>query len=143
MGRRSFDPIIEGYNDGLIIPEIGKWGERKYRLVGNYCEIFTTGMKNKWGSLVYIDLFAGCGFAKIKETSRILKSSPLIALSTSHKFNKYIFCEESEEKLDALKTRVNREYPNANVEYVLGDSNSNVSKIISLIPKENCLRFCF
>ncbi|MER3499435.1 MAG: hypothetical protein C4308_12785 [Chitinophagaceae bacterium] len=105
--------------------------------------MFTTGMKNKWGKLVYIDLFAGAGFAKIKETGRILKSSALIALSTSHKFDKYILCEEDEGKLFALKTRIERDFPNVNVEYVLGDSNKNVNKIISLIPRENCLRFCF
>jgi three-Cys-motif partner protein len=143
MTSKKFDPIISVEDDGLIIPEIGKWGERKYKLVGNYCEIFSTGMKNKWGTLVYIDLFAGSGYAKVKDTNRILKSSALIALAVTRKFDKYIFCEESEEKLSALKTRAEREYPEAKIEYILGDSNKNIDKIITLIPKSNCLRFCF
>jgi three-Cys-motif partner protein len=146
MAKNNFNPIMTVEDDGLIIPEVGAWGEKKYKLVGGYCEIFTTGMKNKWGKLVYVDLFAGSGFAKIKGTDRILKSSALIALSVSHSFNKYIFCEANEEKLNALKTRVNREFPDADVDYILGDSNENIEKIISVIPKDSpggVLRFCF
>lgn len=143
MANPKFYPIITVEDDNLIIPDVGKWGERKYNLVGRYCEIFTTGMKDKWGKLVYVDLFAGSGYARIKETNTVLKSSALIALSTTHKFHKHIFCEENEEKLKTLESRVNKEYANLDVEYVLGDSNRNVDKIISLIPKTNCLRFCF
>jgi three-Cys-motif partner protein len=145
--QKKFVPIITVEDDGLIIPEVGVWGETKYKLVGGYCEIFSTGMKNKWGKLVYIDLFAGAGYAKIKGTNRILKSSALIALSVNHQFDKYIFCEESEEKLNALKIRVEKEFPEADVEYVLGDSNKNIDEILSKVPKhsvnESVLRFCF
>lgn len=147
MSKRKFNPIITVNDDGLLIPEVGPWGETKYKLVGGYCEIFTTGMKYKWDKLVYIDLFSGAGFAKIKGTNRILKSSAMIALSVSRKFDKYIFCEEDEEKLNALRQRVEREFPDANVEYVLGDSNQNIDKIISLAPmhsnEKSVLRFCF
>jgi three-Cys-motif partner protein len=103
-------------------------------------------MKNKWDKLIYIDLFSGCGYARVKGTECILKSSALIALSTTKRFDKYIFCEENEEKLSALKQRVDRDFPDANVEYVVGDSNKNVDKIISLTPaksNESVLRFCF
>lgn len=147
MSKQKFNPIISVNDDGLIIPEVGIWGETKYKLVGGYCEIFTTGMKNKWGSLVYIDLFAGAGYAKIKGSNRIIKSSALIALSISRKFDQYIFCEENEERMDALKNRVAKEYPDVKVQYVLGDSNQNIDTIISILSKENIgggiLRFCF
>lgn len=148
MARKNFNPIEVVANDGLIIPDVGAWAEKKYKLVGGYCDIFTAGMRKKWDTLVYIDLFAGAGFAKIKGSNKILKSSALIALSIPTPFDKYIFCEADEEKLEALKKRVEREYPNADVEYILGDSNENINHIISFIPKgrygiENVLRFCF
>ncbi|HEY6503674.1 MAG TPA: three-Cys-motif partner protein TcmP [Chitinophagaceae bacterium] len=147
MSKQKFNPIIPVEDDGLIIPEVGAWGETKYKLVGGYCEIFTTGMKNKWDSLVYIDLFAGAGYAKIKGSNRIIKSSALIALSVSRKFNQYVFCEENEERINALKSRVAREFPDANVQYVAGDSNQSIDKIISILVKGNSgnsiLRFCF
>src|ERR1043165_7534978 len=106
MTASKFNPLVPVEDDGLIIPEVGVWGEKKYKLVGGYCEIFTTGMKYKWDNLVYIDLFAGAGFARIKRTNKILMSSAMIALSVSNKFAKYVLCEEDPEKLAALKTRV-------------------------------------
>ena len=147
MSKSKFNPIIPVEDDGLYIPEVGSWGDEKYKLLGGYSEIFTTGMKNLWDNLVYIDLFAGAGYARIKGTTKIRMSSALIALSVNHKFNKYIFCEEDQKCLTALKTRVEKHFPNSNVEYISGDSNENVEKIIQAIPKhsidEKVLRFCF
>lgn len=147
MNKKTFNPIISVEDDGLYIPEVGAWGDDKYKLLGGYAEIFTTGMKNLWDNLVYIDLFAGAGFAKIKDTPKIRMSSALIALSIKHKFDKYILCEENEMCMNALKTRVKKHFPDANVEFISGDSNNNIERIIEAIPKhskdEKVLRFCF
>jgi three-Cys-motif partner protein len=147
MSKRKFEPIIPVDDDGLFIPEVGIWGDDKYKLLGGYSEIFTSGMKNLWDNLVYIDLFAGAGYARIKGTNKIRMSSALIAMSVNHKFNKYILCEEDEKCFAALKDRVDRHFPDANVEFIPGDSNLNIEKIINAIPKhskdEKVLRFCF
>ena len=147
MSKRKFDPIIPVEDDGLYIPEVGAWGDDKYKLLGGYSEIFTSGMKNLWDNLVYIDLFAGAGYARIKGTDKIRMSSALIAMSVNHKFNKYILCEEDEKCFIALKDRVGRHFPDVNVEFIPGDSNSNIEQIINAIPKhskdEKVLRFCF
>jgi len=65
-------------DDGLFIQEIGLWGEYKYQLVKVYSHIFISSMRKKWGSLVYIDLFAGPGLSKIKGTNRIVMTSNII-----------------------------------------------------------------
>jgi len=147
MSTSKFNPIIPVEDDGLYIPEVGAWGDEKYKLLGGYSEIFTTGMKNLWDNLIYIDLFAGAGFAKIKGTSKIRMSSALIALSVNQKFHKYILCEEDKKYFTALKTRIEKYFPEANVELIQGDSNENVEKIINAIPKHSLekkvLRFCF
>src|SRR5258708_26890702 len=65
-------------------------------------------MKNKWDQRVYIDLYAGAGYSRIQGTSRFQKGSPVIALTVTHPFDKYIFCEEDKELLDALKARAQR-----------------------------------
>ncbi len=143
----KFTPIIPVEDDGLYIPEVGVWGDEKYKLLGGYSEIFTSGMKNLWDSLVYIDLFAGAGYARIKGTNKIRMSSALIALSVNHKFSKYILCEENEKCLVALKTRVEKHFPDANVKFIKGDSNENIEELMEAIPKhsieEKVLRFCF
>ncbi len=141
---KRFDPIIYTPNDGLVTPEIGPWGLKKYKLMGSYCDIFTTGMRYNWKQLVYIDLFAGAGYAKLKNEDKFIKTSALVAAATPHKFTKYIICEQDEEKISALQHRFQRDYSNLNVDFVKGNSNENIDQIIQLVPKENdALRFCF
>jgi three-Cys-motif partner protein len=134
-------------DDGLITPQIGAWGEEKYRLVSTYAGIFATSMKRKWECRVYIDLFAGSGRSSIRGTKRIVPASPLLALNLPDRFDKYVFCDINEVKIEALKQRVSRDYPEANVEYVSGDANDSMTKILDKIPKHRVgfrvLAFCF
>lgn len=134
-------------DDGLITEAVGPWAVYKYRLVWNYAEIFTTGMKSKWDELIYIDLFAGAGHSKIKDGSAIVPASPLLALNIKNKFNKYIFCEHESDKMSALKIRVARNYSEANVKFIEGDVKKNIDEIISEIPehgpRHKVLSFCF
>lgn len=59
----------------------------------------------------------------------------------------YIFCEENELNLDALKERVKRIAPDRKVVYVQGDSNETVDQLCALIPMastdQRVLSFCF
>lgn len=147
MAKRKFNPIIYCQNDDLYVEEVGSWSEDKYRLVGGYCDMFTSSMKNKWDNLIYIDLFSGSGYAKLKETGKIVKSSPMIALSILHQFDKYIFCDIDHTKLLALKTRVEKEFPNVMANYIPGDCNNISEEISAEIPKyskhNTVLSFCF
>jgi hypothetical protein len=49
----KFTPIIPVEDDGLYIPEVGAWGDEKYKLLGGYSEIFTSGMKI-FGTVLFI-----------------------------------------------------------------------------------------
>ena len=122
-------------DDGLMTPEVGGWAETKYRLLALYDELFSTGMKNKWDQRVYLDLYAGAGYSRIGGTSNFLKASPVIALTVTHPFDKYIFCEGREDLLDALKARVKRIGPQASVAYILGDCDAQIEDIYKQIPK--------
>ena len=122
-------------NDGLSCPDVGSWAETKYRLLALYDELFSTGMKNKWDQRVYIDLYAGAGYARVKGTAKILKGSPILALTVTHPFDKYIFCEENVELLDALKARVTRLSPQAQAVYIQGSCDAQIEQICKEIPK--------
>ncbi len=134
-------------DDGLPTQDVGSWAEDKYRLVNSYNRLFSRGMKNKWDCRVYVDLYAGNGRSKVRETEHILESSPLLALSVPDKFDKYIFCEKDDKKLEILKQRVTTKYSGVNVSYIQGDCNSEVDKIIAAIPRPSSARkvlsFCF
>ena len=123
-----------GEDDGLACPEVGAWAEDKYRLVALYDELFSMGMKNRWDERVYVDLYAGAGFGRVRGTKKILKGTPLLALGVSTPFDKYIFCEENGGLLSALKDRTARLAPQATVAYVAGSCDVKVEEISSQIP---------
>ncbi len=129
------------------LPEIGAWGEEKYSLVRNYAQIFATSMKDKWQCRVYIDLFSGAGRSRIKDTNKIVDGSPLIALGIENPFNRYIFCEQNPDNIDALIKRVKTHYPGMDTHFVHGDANDAVDEILSHIPRFSptfkVLAFCF
>jgi three-Cys-motif partner protein len=89
---------VEVDNDSLICPSVGRWSEEKHGLVSLYAKLFATGMKDKWDERVYIELYAGSGYSKIRDTSRTIAGSPIQALTLEHPFDKYIFCERNPEE---------------------------------------------
>src|SRR6266481_8308703 len=103
--------LPEPEEDGLITPEVGAWAETKYGIVELYGELFSTGMKYKWDTRVYIDLYSGAGQSRIRGTSRLVYGSPLLALQVPDPFDKYIFCDEDGELMEALKKRTKRLKP--------------------------------
>ena len=130
----------------MPIAEVGHWAKDKYNLVHYYVAQFATSMKNKWDYRVYIDLFAGCGISKIKNTENFLLASPLLAMNIKDPFDKYIFCDIDERKLSTLKSRQKSFFPNLSVEFIQGDVNTKTNVILNCIPKASrnykVLTFC-
>lgn len=134
-------------DDGLPTPEIGAWGEKKYRHVQLYASLFIRSIRTKWDDLVYIDLFAGSGRARIRGTRRVVNASPLLILGMPEAFDKYIFCEGDESYAEALETRCRRDFPNRKVAIVCGNANASVENIVAKMPRHGnnhkVLGFCF
>src|ERR1700722_15527090 len=114
------ETAVDVLSDGLACPEVGRWAEEKHGLVSFYAKLFSTAMKDKWDERVYIELYAGSGYCKVRDTSRTLAGSPIQALTLEHPFDKYIFCEKNSKNLDDLKVRVEKTAPLAKVAYILG-----------------------
>lgn len=133
--------------DGNFTPQVRAWSLEKYKLVGSYCDIFTSGMKNLWNQLVYIDLFSGAGHANIEETGKTYLSSALIAMSIPNPFNKYVLCEEDPKRFESLKNRIEKSFSHLDVKLINGDSNKIIEQVLNYIPAYNkrntVLRFCF
>lgn len=134
-------------DDGLELPIVGSWAKQKYRIVYEYNELFSVGMKKYWDQRVYIDLYSGAGKAKIEKSNRVLYSSPLLSLKVHMPYDQYVFCEKNPKYIDALEKRVNLEFQDANVNFVCGDCNEKVDEILNLLPKPSynnkVLAFCF
>jgi three-Cys-motif partner protein len=134
-------------DDGLWLPSVGPHTEDKHRLVSFYAAMFSKGMKAKWHHRIYVELYAGAGYSRIRDTQKIIWGSPLRALAAATAFDKYIFCEAEPRNMDALKVRVQRHFPSANVAYVEGDCDLKVHEILAKIPtasRDNTvLTLCF
>ena len=143
----KIDKSIEWIDDGLDFEDVGYWAEDKARLLRVYNEQFTTAMREKWHNLVYIDLFAGSGAAKIKDKDKIIMGSPLVAASAKNPFSKYIFSDSRGKKLSVLKERMDKYYPSHDCDYIEGDCNDEIEEIMSKIPRHSksssLLCFCF
>lgn len=133
---------LYGEQDGLEMNEggVGSWTPEKYRTFQLYAHQFTQGMKGKWKSLAYLDLYAGSGQSLAE--GRVLLGSPLIALSLDVQFDQYVFCEKDAIKLAALKERVQRKFPTASVRFVDGDCDDPSFRLGDALP-HGALTLCF
>jgi three-Cys-motif partner protein len=145
MGKK-FNPIQYVEDDGLPVMKKGPWAQKKYKLVGKYCDIFTSAMKGKW-NLIYMDLFCGPGFSMNRDTGQLMKNSALIAMSTPKSFDHFILNDYDQTAVDAMKARVQRLHPEASVQYSCKDANSCVEELLASRPRfsngKKTLTFCF
>lgn len=82
---------IEPCDDGLFIGEVGPWAKDKYYFLDRYLRAFTIAMRQKWvGKLHYVDLFAGPGFHRIRNTDTVIAGSPVIAANVPYPFGRFI-----------------------------------------------------
>ncbi len=114
----------------MIVRDSGPWAEEKLYYLDHYLSIFSVGMKKKWpGKLYYIDLFAGPGKCRIRDTNKEIDGSPLIALK--YDFEKYFFFEADPECFDALCKRIEKRAPDKLQKTVIipGDCNQEIDEV--------------
>ena len=143
----SIQPLKPLDDDGLPTPEIGAWGEEKYRHVLFYASLFIKSIRTKWDEIIYLDLFAGSGRSRIRGTKRIVNSSPLLILGMPEAFDKYIFCDGDGINADTLAKRCQREFADRKISVISGDANLLVERVIAGMPRpgknHKVLGFCF
>jgi three-Cys-motif partner protein len=113
--------------DGLPIRDSGAWIETKHKLLTYYAHLFATGMKNRWKSRVYLELFSGPGRCVIRKTAKEDFGSPLKVIE--HEFTKFIFTEMSLPAAEALSQRIEPFNNAGNAEIWCGDCAEAVQKI--------------
>ncbi len=129
---------VQKATDGFNIRCVGKWAKEKYYYIGKYLEIFSIAMKDKW-DLCYIDLFAGCGKCRVRETGEEIDGSALIALKLKYPFKKYFLVDLNPNALYALRERIKGSLVENRVSLKEGDCNEKVNEIIKEIPQRGCL----
>jgi spore photoproduct lyase len=129
---------VQKGEDGLPVRCVGLWAKDKYFYLGRYLDIFTTSMKNIWrGELYYIDLFAGSGKCRVRETGKEIDGSALISLSAKYPFKRYFLVELDPEAANALKKRVGKSPIKNRVHIIQGDCNEKIDGIVTEIPRKS------
>lgn len=119
--------------DGLVTRPSGPWGAEKLDYVRRYIDIFETAMKSKWPQRNYIDLFAGPGKNKTRETGEILLGSPILSLTTKYPFTNYYFSDIDPERVEALKQRCGASPLNNLVHIYKESANIIASTVVATI----------
>lgn len=64
-------------DDGFLLPEVGPWATTKHRKISFYSSLFASSMKKKWDCRVYVDLFAGAGKCRLRDSAKTVPGLPL------------------------------------------------------------------
>lgn len=92
-------------SDGEIARLTDPWSREKLYYIGRYLDIFSTGMKRSWGTLVYADLLSGPGICIDKETHVESPGSPLLAVQHAQ-FGRLFLNDADQQVSTALRKRV-------------------------------------
>lgn len=125
-------------DDGLPTRESGILAQDKLYFWHRYLEITTTAMVGhpSWpAGLVYVDLFAGPGVCKIKNSQRRIPGSPLIAAYTPKEFRKILLAELEPANADACARRMQQSPAATRFQMFVGDCNEMVDAIAKEIPR--------
>jgi three-Cys-motif partner protein len=126
--------LLPPQDDGLYTPTVGEWSRDKHYFLMRYIDAFTTSMrKKKWQGLHYIDLFAGAGIERLKDSKQLEWGSAMIAAQAPHPFDGLHFCEKDDRNYSALSSRVAKIRPDAQV--LCGDTNKMIREIVDKIPQ--------
>jgi len=128
-------------SDGQVAMVVGPWAKEKLHYIRRYCYIFNTGMKGRWSTRTYIDLFSGPGKCVIEGTGEELDGSPLIALLSDVPFTHYFFNDIDTHAINSLKSRV-ASLASANITYFNMDCNEVIEHLLSQLPSYS-LDCCF
>jgi three-Cys-motif partner protein len=94
---------VPSEEDGLPVRCVGEWSANKHYYIERYIDTFHTSMGKKYGSINYIDLFAGPGKCRTKRTREMTAGSPLIA--SRFGFTHFHLVEMNPVAVDALRVR--------------------------------------
>jgi three-Cys-motif partner protein len=122
-------------SDGLPVLVQGSWSQDKLYFVRYFSSLFNGGMKKRWPTRAYVDLFAGPGLCKDRDTGAEFDGSPLAALDCQTPFTHLFFNDINKDFVDALSKRQERLHPQANAEYLNLDCNQAAQEIAGKIPR--------
>lgn len=137
--RKANGNCPSALDDGYAVQCVGSWAREKHDYTQRYVNA-TWATRRKFlaprgaGGAAFVDLFAGPGRARIRETGEVIDGSPLVALAHERApFSEVLMCDLDPENVEALKARTAAR-PNARVLDPI-DSNEEIDNVVRQIPE--------
>lgn len=122
-------------DDGHVVQCVGEWADNvKHEYLRRYIDA-TRQVRRGYAGRGFVDLFAGPGRVRLRDTNEVRDGSPLIALAHEFApFTKVVLCDLAAENIAALehRTAAHRE----RVEIVHGDANVEIARLIAQLPTQ-------
>jgi len=130
--KRNKKPIISE-TDGFSVIKVNNWYFNKLGIIQSYIKAYSNrfDLRNKTKMLLYIG--SGPGMVTSDNNTEVRSGTPLHLLSSSQ-FQRYIFCDNNPDYLNALKVRVGQSHPKKQVIFLEGDINQSVEKLPPYLP---------
>lgn len=115
--------------------DVGAWAPLKLIVLLLYLDVYTKIIPKQipkhFDSMAYLDLLAGPGINRIRDTGHRIIGSPLIAATASHRpFTKLLLVEGKPERSKALEDRLKTEIDENRFEVYRENCNVAVDKIV-------------
>jgi len=127
-------------SDGQNVMLAGSWARDKLYYVDRYCNIFNAGMRSRWSTRAYVDLFSGPGRCAVEHGQEEFDGSPLVALKCRVPFTHFFLNDMNKAAVEALKKRAALFEP-VHIAYYNEDCNRVVNRLVKDLPT-NSLDFC-
>lgn len=100
--------IVVSVKDNQHVRCVGSWAEQKIYHLVQYFNIFSQGMKNKWGKLNYIEICSGPGRCIDRDTGYEFDGSSLCIIKSNAcaNINKAIFFDYNSQVVQLLNNRI-------------------------------------
>ncbi len=121
------------------------WSVVKLLVLGSWSYVYTTIISKNWrGPYYYVDLLAGSGTTKVKETGDIVVGSAFVPhVFARHPYDFSIFVEIDEEKYKALHTRVAHLFKPFKYKILKGDCNKLIREITERMKRDHAHALVF
>lgn len=130
--KRNRKAIISE-TDGFSVLKVNNWYFNKLGIIQSYIKAYSTrfDLRNKTKMLLYIG--AGPGMVTSDNNTKARYGTPLSLLSSTQ-FQRYIFCDNNPDYINALKVRVGHTHPKKQVIFLEGDINQSIEKLPPYLP---------
>jgi three-Cys-motif partner protein len=125
--------------DGLPAQCVGQWSADKHYYLKQYIEA-TRAVRAGYlppkgrGGAAFIDLFAGPGLVRVRESGDIQDGSPMVAFCHAEApFTRLVFCDLDGDNVRALRSRTASQA--GRVTIIEGDCNKKIDQVIEVVPE--------